>query len=292
MISIIENNRDSDLVFHILCENIANASKDKLARLQKMGGARGTVSVKFYDINEEDFQEYAGMPTYPGITLPTYFRLHLPSILSNVQKALYLDGDTIVCGALNQLFQTDMSNYCIAGVPDINCHSFEQIHTKYQLNDNTYINAGVCLFNLEKMRIEQAERAIDQFVQTHYDDIKFGDQDILNLVFENQIGKLPAIYNVHGTSYFNRNTYKKPVIIHHVCKAWNFGTKSYYQDEYFKYLRLSDWAFESQVEEYKYRVASNIVALKNLIGHPKTIFSKDFIYEIYRCTIRRLTRRE
>lgn len=288
IISLLENNSESTVNIHLLCLDI---KKNKKAIIQTLVSRYKKAQILFYDIKESDFEQYKNVSTYPGITLPAYFRLHLSRILPDVDKVLYLDGNTVINNSLNNLFNYDISDYYLAGVPDINCRQFESVHKKYNLKDGSYINSGVVLFNLKKIRTESCDVRIDAFVEDNFNDVLFGDQDILNLFYANNIFVLPDIYNAHGENYFSRNTYKRPVIIHHVCKAWNMGTKTYYQHKYFKYLRLTSGAFPSRFKEYYWRIKNNLLAFFKLLSNPKRTFSYEFLYEVYKCTLRRIIKR-
>ena len=289
LISVIENNKNEDLRFHLLLLEVSEETKNYLKKFEDI---YNKVEIYIYNIDINDFIQFKEVPTYPGISLPAYFRLHLSTILPDVNTLLYLDGDTCVNGSLRPIFEINMQNTEMAGVLDINSSSFEDIHNKWGLNDNSYVNSGVAYLNLDYWRESNAEKRIDDFLAEHFDAIKFGDQDILNLVFRNKIKLLPKIYNMHGTTFFNRNTYKKPVIIHHVLKAWNYGERTYYQRKYYKYLRKTRIRFPSKGKEISYRIKSGFVAFIKQLKNPKKWFNKEYFYGIYRYTLRRLYKSE
>lgn len=289
LISVLENNKNIGIRVHILCKDVDETIK---THFRTVFSKYHNLSICFYDIELNSFSHFTDVSTYPGITLPAYFRLHLSSLLKSIDKALYLDGDTIVNGSLKELFDLELEGWYLAGVPDINCRSFEQYHSKYGLKEHSYINSGVVLFNLKAIREDALESNIDLFTITNKCDIKYGDQDILNLFFANKIYMLPPEYNVHGTNFFDRNTYKKPIIIHHVCKAWNYGQITYFQRYYFKYLRLSDSGFENRWIEFNWRIKSSVIAFVKFIKAPRTLFSWEYLYGVYKFTLRRLVKKE
>jgi lipopolysaccharide biosynthesis glycosyltransferase len=272
--------KNLNLTIHILCQDVEESRKESILKLRD--NIRKDTQINFYDINTEDFEQYMNISTYPGITLPAYFRLHLASILpKDIKTVLYLDGDTVINSSLEKLFETDLSNNYIAGALDINCRSFERCHKKYNLNENSYVNSGVLYMNLDKIRKDNIESSLDSFVKHSGKDVVYGDQDIFNLFFANKILTLPSEYNVHGTTFFNRNTYKKPIIIHHVLKAWNYGQKTYYQGKYFKFLRMTDYKFPSPIKEFSYRFSSGFIAFFKFFK-PKHFFNFETWYEIYK----------
>lgn len=129
---------------------------------------------------------------------PAYYRLCLPSILQNVKKCILLDGDVIVRHDLLELFDTDVDAYYVAGVRHLIIHKdYEKI---LNIPDkNQYINSGVMVMNLEKMREDNLENTMLERVTK--DAEKFGkslwfpDQDIINAVCYGKILFLPLRFN-------------------------------------------------------------------------------------------------
>lgn len=165
------------------------------------------------------------------ITTPTYYRLLLPEILYDVDKCIYLDGDTIVKDSLVELYTIDIKDNFIAGVEAYGYYR-DVTHHKKRLNlpeFGPYINAGVLVMNLKEMRNNDC---VNKFISLL--DYKFSsqDQDILNVACYGKIFVLPYKYNVmtahiHLSKEF-LNKYisdveleearKKPVIIHYATK--------------------------------------------------------------------------
>ena len=89
----------------------------------------------------------------PNFTRPwTYMvlmRAAYTKILT-VDKVLNLDADVIVEDDISELWDLDMSDYYIAGATEINKHGFDQ----------PYINFGVCMMNLAKLRDGTDDRII------------------------------------------------------------------------------------------------------------------------------------
>ena len=46
--------------------------------------------------------------------------------------------------------------------------------------ESLYINSGVMLFNLERLRREQDETAVFQYIQTNRDKLLLPDQDVIS----------------------------------------------------------------------------------------------------------------
>ena len=56
-----------------------------------------------------------------------------------------------------------------------------------------YINSGVCLFNLEKIRKDNITKKLDEYVNTNK--LFYPDQDTLNVIFKDKILFLNNKYN-------------------------------------------------------------------------------------------------
>ena len=96
-----------------------------------------------------------------------------------------------------------------------------------------YINSGVMLFNLERLRREQDEAAVFQYIQTHRDKLLLPDQDIISSLYEGSILPLdPFVYNMteklfalrpRSEAWLNLNWVREHTVIIHYCgrnKPW------------------------------------------------------------------------
>ena len=77
-------------------------------------------------------------------TIAAYFRLYLPNLLPNVDKIIYLDGDTITFDDLKEMYDIKMDEYYIKGFLDIG-------NDNLLPNNDNYIFSGVILINLENI---------------------------------------------------------------------------------------------------------------------------------------------
>ena len=126
-----------------------------------------------------------------------YYRLFLPRLFAGEKRCLYLDSDLVICSPLAELYDMDMGCACMAGVTDRLC--LEESHLKrlkadWGIEPGYYINAGVILMNLERMRSGGgAERALELAYTRPF---RYLDQDVLNQVYCGQVLLLPKRYNV------------------------------------------------------------------------------------------------
>lgn len=131
------------------------------------------------------------------ITKATFFRLELPKLLPHCDKCLYLDSDILICDDLYELFSTDLDDDYIGGVLAFAYYRNEQaIESKIeelQLRSlDNYINAGVLLLNLKRLREDNMAKVFEQHLARGYSS---QDQDVLNAACSKNIKLLPFKYN-------------------------------------------------------------------------------------------------
>ena len=119
------------------------------------------------------------------------YRLILPMLLPDVDICLYIDSDTLVVGDILPLWETDMTDYYLAGVFDDISPVREQTVRDNIPDIQTYINSGVLLMNLSLMRRHGIQKKLMKGIQ----DYLVVDQDLLNVVCYGRIRLLPSDYN-------------------------------------------------------------------------------------------------
>ena len=237
--SLLENNSSRNVVVHILHSDLSKATK---ARLQMFERRYKNAKIQFHKIDDSRFEKF-GL-TIEHITRETYFRYMIAEVLPNIDRVLYLDGDTIVNGDISELFDTDLTNCYCAGVSDI---YIESIGYKKTLGLNgLYINAGVILFNLDEMRRTNIAEKI--FKLTAENNFKYQDQDAINVAFNGKIKELDCVYN------FKRDHQKacpekvpSAKIVHYVGpnKPWRKFTLNPVKILWYKYESLSLYTVNS-----------------------------------------------
>ena len=235
--SILHNATEEDsLAFYILDDEIKKNNITALESLKKIKNCE----INFIKIDKSLFDDYKKVKTHKYVTLATYFRLKLPSLLPNIDKVIYFDCDFIVNTSLKELYNTDLEGCPIAGVRDIK--------KKMVLKNPTYVNAGMLIFDIDKMKELNLETKFLNWTQINMPQITCGDQEIINEVCIGNIKILDEEWNVQSSNFTNRSSFtKKPKGIHFISKRkpWNFGSYSYHRNFYFKYLQLTPWAQNS-----------------------------------------------
>lgn len=152
------------------------------------------------DVSHQTFFIKNGPNMNSRYTYMTMMRAVLSKILPvSLDRVLSLDVDTIVDKDISDLWNLPIDEYYFAGV-----HEWHTTTEKF-----LYVNAGVVLFNLKKMRDGKTDELI-QILNTR----KYGwvEQDALNIFCQGYIYDMPPEYNQH---YYSPKV-DIPKIIHHI----------------------------------------------------------------------------
>ncbi len=145
----------------------------------------------------------------------------------DVHRALYLDGDVICTGGLEELFNIDLKGYPAAMCIE---RGTSQIYTYNRLGyppQDGYFNSGVILFDLDLWRKENISRAMFSFLTANLKKRLFLDQDVINACLHGKIFQLDFAYNVDPACF---NVF-----------YWLKEEKSNYYAQTTQYLPKSEW---------------------------------------------------
>lgn len=191
-----------------------------------------------------------------------YFRLFAPYIFIDLDQIVYLDGDTIVTGKLEEIKKLQNDNtFVIAAVEnDVQKDNLRRLGLSDQ---DIYINAGVLVINLQQWREKCTYEKMLQYLLQWKDIMKFQDQDFINLLWQKQFKILPRSYNYMISLTERDPSYTvipNPEICHYVfTKPWvdyfEYGTDG----PYIYYLRKSG----KKKEALELKKKHTILRLKN-----------------------------
>lgn len=237
----------------VLHSNLSPASQDRLSGLTS--GYPGA-KVIFVYVDADYFKSFSHKTSY--ISTATYFRLKLHELLpADARKALYIDSDLVVTDNIADLWNIDLGQSCLAAVPDAQNKSHAR---RLGLPaGQTYINAGVSAFNLEKIRTMDVDTLYRDVHDQHYDKITLQDQDILNLAFADSTLLLPARYNAQAPLFYPPDFYNPadhspwppeartdPAIVHFTGKSkpWQSACLHPLKSEYLHYRKKIGWPLD------------------------------------------------
>ncbi len=268
--SILSNAADDDcLNFFILNMNLSELRKSEILKLKNIKDCE----INFISVNTNLFNEYKKINTHSYIPISSFFRLKLASLLPDLDRVIYLDCDIVVNRSIAELYNTDLNDNIAAAVLDINKRKLKKFPT--------YVNSGVLLLDLNKIRKLNIESEFLNWTKSNFDKIKTGDQDIINEVLKNKIEILDERWNVQSSNFTNRSSYtSNPYVIHYVSKRkpWHFGSFSYHKNLYFKYLQLTPWAL-SKKEKFHWYFVNNIVSFFKYLAYRPLFFLRPNFYK-------------
>ena len=253
MASVMENNKGERVTFHLLSDSLGEENKQTI---EAWTARHEGMTARFYHIDSRRFEAFSvGKSTYLNIS--TYFRLILPELLPDLDKVIYLDCDTLVCGSLRELWNIDISRYALAGVRD-RINDYVRVYNRldYPMTDG-YVNAGVLLINLHRWREDNVlERAVD-IAHTMVGRLHNHDQDIINKLYHGEILFLSFRWNVlewflyeERFIHISRRYYAEieraiasPTILHYCtpAKPWNTECVNPFANLYAKYRAMTPW---------------------------------------------------
>ncbi len=208
---LTSKNDEDNLHFYILDGGISDIAKQKLLNLKKIAD----FDIDFIQVDEKKFND---CPLEQGarLTRAAYYRLLIADFIPDVDKILYMDCDIQVKSSLKELFSSDIKDYYLAAVEDI-----DEVKNSNRLNLKKYFNSGVLLLNLVKFREIDFTSKIFDWIAVHKDQIVFHDQDVLNLYFADNVKFLDKKWNLQGIlkSVKFRKEYKEGNLIHFIVRG-------------------------------------------------------------------------
>lgn len=237
MVSVLEHNTtERNIQFYILSSDFSFASKDMINALKNR---YKNCNVAYIVPERKLFEKFKLNISY--ISVETYFRYIIADLISDIDKCLYLDADLVVNGCLSELYDLEIENYYCAGARDI---FIDKINYKEKIKfdkGDLYVNAGVLLFNLSKMRQDRVSLKLIENTRSFEKTIEYQDQDIINITFKGKIKEADSTYNFASANVVaEKNKRGDAIIIHYTGpkKPWhhNCKNKMRYLYTYYEYI--------------------------------------------------------
>ena len=143
---------------------------------------------------------YIGYDTNIRIPTAGYYRLSLHNLLPNIDRILYMDGDTAVFQDLSELITLDMKGNYILGFLD---SSFPNLLEKYGVKNATVLCSGVLLMDLSALRKNNMTEKFNEFLDKYIGNIDQHDQTTINVVCQEKISYLPPKYGLWNFQNLN-----------------------------------------------------------------------------------------
>lgn len=185
-------------------------------------------------------------------TLTIYFRLFIPALFKEYDKAIYIDSDVILKGDIAELFDIDIGDNYIGACNDLSVLDVpplcEYMEKAVGVRKEEYINSGVLLLNLKLLREKQLDSHFLSLLNNYHFDCIAPDQDYLNALCNGKIYYLSPIWDAMPNE--NAQPMADAKLIHYnlFSKPWCYDGIQY--GEYF-WQYAKDCGYIDEIKEYK-----------------------------------------
>lgn len=160
------------------------------------------IDITIVEIVESAFTDWKKDLIVPHIPKTAYTRILIPRLI-NEERVIYLDSDVIVRADLSDLYDIDLNGTPMAGTYNFFEESESHIRPPILDHDVPYINSGVLVMDLNKLRADNFVRRAEEIHHVYYDRIMASDQCVINKYLENNKTLLDRKWNymVKGSKF-------------------------------------------------------------------------------------------
>ena len=242
MVSIksLVDNADKNRKYHIHILSSSDISDEMKGKFEFLKTKR--VEISFESIEKELLYFQESLPIRDYYTKTTYFRLFIADMFPSLDKAIYIDSDTVVLGDVSKLYDTDIGENSVAA-----CHEQVMVQTEEYgryveevcgVDRYQYFNAGVLLINCAMFRERKIAQKFTELL-FDYNFVVTQDEDYLNVLCQDRVFWLDSAWNteVFGTLPCPED---RICIIHYIMtsKPWHYDDCRL-KEYFWKYAELT-----------------------------------------------------
>ena len=238
----IKKNADRERKYHV---HVLYTDMSEQNRSRVLDMADDCFDISFDNVSRYLDNLCARLPLRDYYSNTTYYRMFIADMFPTIDKAIYIDSDTVVQGNIAELYDYDVEKYDLAA-----CHEQAMVQVDVYgtyvekclgLDRNLFFNAGVLLINCCRFR---EKRVLERFAELLgvFNCRVTQDEDYLNILCRDHVLFLPQHWNseVFGEMLDEPQDCK---ILHYimVAKPWHFND-----------CRLGDifWSYAEDTEFY------------------------------------------
>ena len=298
IVSLLENNQHFDEINIFYCDYmISSANRNKLTIL---AGKYVNSSLEFIDAEPYHVTfKSLGVKPWHGVYVTWLKILAFGDLKLSSDRVLFINGHTIINGALDHLIELDFEDNVMA----LSYDGLANVHkdTIGLSRTDGYYNCGIMLINHKKWLKENInEFLLDQLEKKS--DYVIADQDLCNVLFKGRIKTLSSTYNFSSAYYaydlksFLRvndlkpeyfysyeelmSNYYAPKIIHSLFgvlgKPWEVESRHPQRYLWKKYLDMTPWRLA------KLPAAKRSLTWRLYEALPRAVFMKLYIVAVRR----------
>lgn len=261
LLSLLSNTSEKMLVHIIHDDSVPEETKTKLKKIC----ADFQQEIVFYKVEEKDFSSLEELVR--SYTIGTLFRLKLPEIIDkSIPKILFLDADLLINTDIKPIWDLDVTDYYVAACKDDGLDDDKMMLADGLVPAAKYYNAGVVVFNLEKIRQDFdlfADSA--RFLQEH-PNCPLVDQDAANYFFMDHVLFLDRKYNMFTRNKRGKNLPLEDGIYH-------------FSDDYCNPVESEP--FDTKFCQYLYRLQNEEWLTDYYLNYLQDTHKQELIYQAF-----------
>ena len=179
---------------YILTNDLTNEDIHEMKELEK-----SNVSINVVDVNPkiESIKSKVALRDYYSVSI--YFRLFIPTLFPELDKAIYLDSDIVLNRDIADMFNEEIGNNYLGAVLDETVYTNKDfiyyVNEALDVSEKQYFNSGVLIMNLKKFRDNDIENDFYRWVNSYDFGTVAPDQDYLNCISKNKVKYLELGWN-------------------------------------------------------------------------------------------------
>ena len=160
---------------------------------------RDNFKIEIVDVNPkiESIKNKVALRDYYSVSI--YFRLFIPTLFPQYDKAIYLDSDILLNADIAKLYKEEIGNNYVGAILDETVYTNKDfiyyVNEALDVSEKQYFNSGVLIMNLKKFRDNDIENDFYKWVNSYDFGTVAPDQDYLNCISKNKVKYLELGWN-------------------------------------------------------------------------------------------------
>lgn len=251
--AITKSSNSRNYVAVILHENLSIENQTKLENM-----ATDNFKIKFKEMKnglESITDRMSNRLRCDYFTLTIYFRLFIAAMFPEYDKGIYIDSDVVLNADLAELFDIEIGDNYIGACTDFSIQEVQPlvyyIENAVGVKRLEYINSGVLLMNLKKLREVQLDYHFLRLLNTYHFDCIAPDQDYLNAMCNGNIYYLGEEWDAMPND--NKPALENPKLIHYnlFSKPWCYDGIQY-GELFWQYVNQTEFSDEAKAYKDNY----------------------------------------
>lgn len=227
--------KEYEYILHVLNNGISPANVEKLNKYN-----HDNFKVELVNVAKAMNKVGDTLHTRDYYSKTTYYRLFIPNMFTQYDKALYLDCDIAVQGDIADLYNYELGNNYVGAITDeavaIVPEFIAYVDKFLGVPTPKYFNAGILVMNLKRLREINFENKFMNLLSSYTFNVG-QDQDYLNVICKDKVTYIPNIWN--KMPFEDKNLKLEDIkLIHYNLsyKPWHYDN-IVYQDAFWKYAK-------------------------------------------------------